>query len=347
MKTQVHTICKEGICPLCGNPVEYGDRKEFDDDYVVNWTCTSCGASGQEGYAATFDGQHYNVHDGDGNEVEIMPPCRESQVCSNADLSLLGCRVATWNDDEGTILNIDGDRYEVEWDDGSVSWIDSCDALEPIGATINNHEVNGIADDDWLCDASDKIDDASYVALCALAAVPVEWDMEKIALVNEAIEDILSRFKIPTCHPWENGEGNICYATEDRCIYCKKVFKKENGLIVACNPDVETPLSICDDVLRVDWYNAGEGICGDFDPDNPDDINLLRFDVYVKDGDEWVEVEDASYCTNMPADSMKLQAALEAIFKRYRAVIDGPEYPSVKKLGEELSNISEVDFMED
>lgn len=281
MKKQIHTVCKEGICPLCGNPVEYGDRKEFDDDYVVNWICATCGASGQEGYAATFDGQHYNVCDGDGNEVEIVPP---------------------------------------------------------------NHAPT---DEDLLCDASDKIDDASYVALCALAAVPVEWDMEKIALVNEAIEDILSRFKIPTCHPWENGEGNICYATEDRCIYCKKVFKKENGLIVACNPDVETPLSICDDVLRVDWYNAGEGICGDFDPDNPDDINLLRFDVYVKDGDEWVEVEDASYCTNMPADSMKLQAALEAIFKRYRAVIDGPEYPSVKKLGEELSNISEVDFMED
>lgn len=346
MKKQIHTICREGICPLCGTSVEYGDRKEFDDDYVVNWICTNCGTSGQEGYAATFDGQHYNVYDGDGNEVEIMTPNHENQIRTDADLSLIGSRVASWNDDEGTILNIDGDRYEVEWDDGSVSWIDSRDALEPIGATISNLKVDGITNDDLLCDAGDKIDNASHAALCALAAVPVEWDMSKIAEVNDAIISILQKHGIPTCHPWENGEGIICYATEDRCIHCKKVFKTEDGLIVSSNPDEETPLSICDDVLRVDWYNAGEGICGDFDPDNPDDINLLRFDVYVKRDDEWEEVEDASYCTNMPADSMKLQAALEAIFHRYRNVIDGPEYPSVKKLGEELSHISEADFKE-
>lgn len=284
MKKEVHTICKEGVCPLCNSPVEYGSRKEFDDDYVVNWSCPNCNASGQEGYSAAFDGRHYNVRDGEGNEVEILPP---------------------------------------------------------------NHKPAGISDEDLLCEAGDKIDNASFDALCALSAVPLEWDMEKIALVNEAIEDILSRFNIPTCHPWENGENTICYATNERCSYCKKAYANKLGWKISCNPDEETPLSICDDVLRVDWYNAGEGTCGDYDPENPDDINLLRFDVYVKDGDEWVEVEDASYCTCMPtsASAAILQKALTAIFKRYRAVIDGPEYPSVKKLGEELSYISEADFM--
>ena len=93
---------------------------------------------------------------------------------------------------------------------------------------------------------------------------------------------------------------------------------------------------------------------GDYRPDDPHDINLLRFDVYVKADadtnaetvDGWAEVEDASYCTNMPATASEdvLEKALRCIFKRYRDVITGPDYPSVKKLGEELSHISENDF---
>ena len=29
--------------------------------------------------------------------------------------------------------------------------------------------------------------------------------------------------------------------------------------------------------VRVCWEDIGEGICGDYDPDDPDDIPLLRF----------------------------------------------------------------------
>ena len=83
------------------------------------------------------------------------------------------------------------------------------------------------------------------------------------------------------------------------------------AMITAWNPDIDTPLSIWDDILRVDWYNAGEGICGDYNPDDPQDVNLLRFDVYImektkagNDSDkDWIAVEDASYCTNMPANA--------------------------------------------
>jgi hypothetical protein len=87
---------------------------------------------------------------------------------------------------------------------------------------------------------------------------------------------------------------------------------------------------------------------GDYNPDDPDDVNLLRFDVYVKlENGEWEPIDDASYCTNMPADAPKevLERALRCIFNRYRDVIDGPEiYTSVKKLGEELSYIGESNF---
>jgi hypothetical protein len=53
--------------------------------------------------------------------------------------------------------------------------------------------------------------------------------------------------------------------------------------------------------VRIDWVNLGEGFDGDYDPENADDVNLLRFDVYRHDGADWVEVSDGSYCTQVPA----------------------------------------------
>ena len=132
---------------------------------------------------------------------------------------------------------------------------------------------------------------------------------------------------------------------------------ENNELKVFRNLDAETPLSIRDDVLRVDWRNIGEGHSGDYNHNDPEDENLLRFDVYVKtefypeyhdsDEDAWEVVEDASYCTCMLADTdvKILEEALLCIFRRYRDVIDSPDdYPSVKKLGEELSWISPETF---
>lgn len=123
------------------------------------------------------------------------------------------------------------------------------------------------------------------------------------------------------------------------------------------NPDIDTLLSIRDNVLRVDWYNAGEGICGDYNPNNSQDVNLLRFDVYIMENPEvgndsdksWRAVEDASYCTNMPTNVSKeiLEKSLKYIFSEYRAVIDQYSYSSLKKLGERLSWISDLDFKSD
>lgn len=109
-------------------------------------------------------------------------------------------------------------------------------------------------------------------------------------------------------------------------------------------PDHETPMSIEDDILRVDWYDCYEGLCGDYNPEDPNDVHLLRFDVYQKYDDEWMPVEDASYCTQMPYETEPdiLERALKSIFKEYKAgIIAGV---SVKKLGEHLSWISPDDF---
>lgn len=126
------------------------------------------------------------------------------------------------------------------------------------------------------------------------------------------------------------------------------------AITIIRNLDSDTPLSIRDDILRTDWYNADEGICGDYNPENPQDINFLRFDVYVMRASEveddiddgWRAVEDASYCTNIPAGASQdiLEKSLKYIFSEYRDVIEQYPYVSLKKLGERLSWISDLDF---
>lgn len=113
--------------------------------------------------------------------------------------------------------------------------------------------------------------------------------------------------------------------------------------VILFDIDPETPVSIQGDVVRADWYDAGEGLCGDYNPDNPHDIHLLRFDIYVRDyDDKWKEVEDASYCTRVAAAENRdvLAKALRYIYDRYDEVLSCDVETSVKKLGEHLSWIT-------
>lgn len=50
---------------------------------------------------------------------------------------------------------------------------------------------------------------------------------------------------------------------------------------------------------RVSMDDIGEGIYGDYDPDDEQDERRLRFycDKFDRAYGEWVDVEDASYCT--------------------------------------------------
>lgn len=100
--------------------------------------------------------------------------------------------------------------------------------------------------------------------------------------------------------------------------------------------------------VRVCWEDIGEGICGDYDPDDPDDIPLLRFYVDIFRDGKWEEVEDASYCTQMPVTTPKptLDRALRFLHAEYKDALSGYPYTSVKKLGERLSWISPDQFEE-
>ena len=56
---------ESGICPICGDSLEYGADKSTGDGGVITWTCSNCGAAGEEHYKKIFD-KHSNVFDGEG-----------------------------------------------------------------------------------------------------------------------------------------------------------------------------------------------------------------------------------------------------------------------------------------
>jgi hypothetical protein len=101
----------------------------------------------------------------------------------------------------------------------------------------------------------------------------------------------------------------------------------------------DTMNAVRDDV-KVEWVNLGEGWDGDYDADDADDINLLRFDVSKRGASGWEAVDDASYCTQVPASMPEtvlrqlLQMLLDEV---YESVHEGH---SIKKLCERLSWIS-------
>ena len=88
--------------------------------------------------------------------------------------------------------------------------------------------------------------------------------------------------------------------------------------------------------VTVELVDIGEGLSGTYNPDDPNDVKLLRF--YVILGNE--DVEDASYCTLVPATATlerqeaKLKILMDAVYERVST------NQSVKKICERLSWMS-------
>ena len=85
----------------------------------------------------------------------------------------------------------------------------------------------------------------------------------------------------------------------------------------------------------VQWVDIGEGNSGEYDSRDPDDVALLRFDIMRRDEDgEWEQIQDGSYCTQMPVDTPApiLRKALEHILAQIMKAGG-----SVKRRAEELS----------
>ena len=105
--------------------------------------------------------------------------------------------------------------------------------------------------------------------------------------------------------------------------------------------DDETVAEIDDGNIKVEWANIGEGYNGDYNPNDPDDVELLRFYVYEWDDGYWEPVDDASYCTTVPlhSDPDIIEETIRVLYKRFADVIYNRS-GSVKKLGEMMSWIS-------
>jgi hypothetical protein len=109
-----------------------------------------------------------------------------------------------------------------------------------------------------------------------------------------------------------------------------------------------------DDLTRgdvcVSWVELGEGYNGDYDEEDPEDVELLRFDVLVRGPlielhgleserayGEWANARDSSYCTLFPVESTPEQRerGLHIIMDRiYAPLMMGL---SIKKVCQELS----------
>lgn len=125
-------------------------------------------------------------------------------------------------------------------------------------------------------------------------------------------------------------------------------FEGSESITFVENEDSDTVIRMEDGDLCCEWVNLDEGYSGDYDPDDPEDENLLRFDIYRRPEDldgEWdIEYEepDASFCTMMPADTDRtiLVAALRYIIAKYKEALKADPHASMKKIGEKLSHVS-------
>jgi len=94
-------------------------------------------------------------------------------------------------------------------------------------------------------------------------------------------------------------------------------------------------------LFRVELESIGEGYNGDFDPSDPNDVELLRFSVDQREtlDDDWTGVENASYCTELPAD-IDDETAEKALTNIIDAAGDALREGTHKRLCEKLSWMS-------
>jgi hypothetical protein len=89
--------------------------------------------------------------------------------------------------------------------------------------------------------------------------------------------------------------------------------------------------------VRIEWEYLGEGVCGDYDPDDKNDEPLLRFTVSKKINGNWEQIEDASYCTlvNIYTPKKTLKEYLRVIYQNVSGDVRGGM--SIKRCCEWLS----------
>jgi len=109
----------------------------------------------------------------------------------------------------------------------------------------------------------------------------------------------------------------------------------------------ETRTALIHFPVKVALVNLGEGIHGDYDPQDPSDVNLLRFDVYACSEGVYEPVSDGSYCTELPASATpaEQEQALHILMEAFYKPLSQDISASIKKVAERMSYIG-LDFLQ-
>lgn len=94
-------------------------------------------------------------------------------------------------------------------------------------------------------------------------------------------------------------------------------------------------------MVSTEWECIGEGWNGDFDKDDPDDEELLRFTILLNE----VQIEDASYCTQTPvntSDEIQVRLLIAIHLEAVRG-LEGSD--RIKETMERMSWISPEDLI--
>ena len=105
----------------------------------------------------------------------------------------------------------------------------------------------------------------------------------------------------------------------------------------------ETVATITEEELeiKIDLNDIGEGINGDYDPEDLDDEPLLRITCYTRNGDdEWEQIPNGSACTQINANTTPefLDRFLKFAMRRIAATVR--RGLSIKHIIEDLSWVS-------
>jgi hypothetical protein len=101
------------------------------------------------------------------------------------------------------------------------------------------------------------------------------------------------------------------------------------------------------DKVAIEWDYIGEGWAGDYNPDDPDDDQLLRFTVLIQKDGEWEQYDDGSYCTQLPISTpIKALELISGEMLEYLQGIDSPGAASQKRYLQEMSWLDPNDAKE-
>ena len=100
--------------------------------------------------------------------------------------------------------------------------------------------------------------------------------------------------------------------------------------------------------VRVAWVCLGEGYNGDYDPQNPEDELLMRFDIAVKDEDigDFVTTESRCTCFAANAPAKDKEAALDVLLDHFHYAYTSQSRHCMSSLADRLSYISAGTYQE-